>query len=876
MNPVDPASRLVAALADRYRIDREIGAGGMATVYLAHDVRHDRPVALKIMRPELAAVIGAERFLAEIRTTANLQHPHILPLHDSGAVEGTVFYVMPLVKGESLRERLDREQQLPVSEAVRIVSEVASALDYAHRQGVIHRDIKPENILLHDGSALIADFGIALAASQTDGNTRLTETGMSLGTPTYMSPEQAMGERTLDARTDVYALGCVLYEALAGEPPFTGPTAQSIVARVMTEAPRDLTTQRNTVPRNVNAATTVALAKLPADRFPSAAAFAAALANPSFGIMENASGATTPSRWTPRRIATLAGGAAVALIAGVLLGRGMVTTTANTSGTVVESAILPPAGEDFSDRRSFALSPDGQRFAFVALSERGEQHLWIRELASLHAERIDGTQGASAPFWSPDGRAIAFFASDQLRRLDIESGTLSTLCPVREASSGTWGANNLIVISTERGLERVRSDGAECEVALVAEDGYRYRSPSLVDDGPKVLFDRGRFAEGDSGSWAGRFSVVVGDLDAGTIDELIPGAWTPTFIAPDLVLYASITPSGSPILAQSINRDRWRLEGDPVTLTETVRSTDLQFSYSASAGGTLTYLPSQGDPEKLLVDRRGGVLDTVRQRTAYTHTVANTRRWVALSSGLGLWVYDLDRNTSTPLLTAELSRFSFDPVWSPDDASLAFGLCSVGRMDSLPAGIRTVPLEQCRRITDWSADGRYLIVEVGARHATSATVVAWDIEREQRTDLFKFNGVHSEATVSPDARWIAYVSVETGTPEVYVRPFLSSGRTVRLTSGGARSPRWRADGREFFYQTADGRIMSVPLPPGADIASAVATTLFRAPDYSRPMFLDRGSTFDITADGQQFVVRMNASDNHAVLVQNWRAKLGAR
>jgi serine/threonine-protein kinase len=213
------AERLSAALADRYRIERELGAGGMATVYLAEDLRHHRKVALKVLRPELAAVIGADRFLHEITTTANLQHPHILGLHDSGQVDGTVFYVMPFVAGESLRERLTREKQLPVDTAVRIAREIASALDYAHRQGVIHRDIKPENILLHDGSALVADFGIALAAS-AGGSTRMTETGMSLGTPSYMSPEQAMGERVLDARTDVYALGCVLYEMLSGEPPF--------------------------------------------------------------------------------------------------------------------------------------------------------------------------------------------------------------------------------------------------------------------------------------------------------------------------------------------------------------------------------------------------------------------------------------------------------------------------------------------------------------------------------------------------------------------------------------------------------------------------------------------------------------------------------
>ncbi|HEY9507918.1 MAG TPA: serine/threonine-protein kinase, partial [Gemmatimonadales bacterium] len=273
--------RLQTALSDRYQLEREVGAGGMATVYLAHDVRHDRRVALKVLRPELAAVIGAERFLAEIKLTANLQHPHILPLFDSGEADSYLYYVMPFVTGETLRDRMSRERQLPVAEAIKITVEVASALDYAHRQGVVHRDIKPENILLHDGSAVVADFGIALAASKASG-ARMTETGMSLGTPHYMSPEQAMGEREITARSDVYALGAVLYEMLTGEPPFTGNTAQAIVARVLTESPRPLMTQRHTIPPHVEAAVLTALEKLPADRFTTATEFAEALQNKSY------------------------------------------------------------------------------------------------------------------------------------------------------------------------------------------------------------------------------------------------------------------------------------------------------------------------------------------------------------------------------------------------------------------------------------------------------------------------------------------------------------------------------------------------------------------------------------------------------------------
>src|SRR5688500_8085156 len=224
--------RLVTALADRDRIERALGQGGMATVYLAYDLRHDRKVAIKVLRPELAAVVGAERFLAEIKTTANLQHPHILPLFDSGQADGMLFYVMPYVDGESLRERLDRERQLPLEEAVRIATNVAEALDYAHSRGVIHRDIKPANILLQAGKPVVSDFGIALAVS-VGGGGRLTETGLSLGTPHYMSPEQATGEMRVGAATDIYALGCVLYEMLVGEPPYTGSTPQAILGKII-------------------------------------------------------------------------------------------------------------------------------------------------------------------------------------------------------------------------------------------------------------------------------------------------------------------------------------------------------------------------------------------------------------------------------------------------------------------------------------------------------------------------------------------------------------------------------------------------------------------------------------------------------------------
>jgi len=271
----DLLNRFRASLADRYRIERELGRGGMATVFLAHDLKHDRPVALKVMRPELAQALGPERFLREIRLCARLQHPHIVVVYDSGETDGQLWFTMPYIDGETLHERLLREKQLPVDDALRITGEVADALHYAHQQGVIHRDVKPENILLSGTHALVADFGIARAFSP-GADERLTATGITVGTPQYMSPEQALAERDLDARTDVYSLGCVLYEMLTGEPPYTGPTAQAILAKRLSEPIPHLYTTRD-VPPALEHAVMKALARSPADRFRTAAELAAAL-----------------------------------------------------------------------------------------------------------------------------------------------------------------------------------------------------------------------------------------------------------------------------------------------------------------------------------------------------------------------------------------------------------------------------------------------------------------------------------------------------------------------------------------------------------------------------------------------------------------------
>jgi len=397
--------RLRAALADRYRLERELGQGGMATVYLAADLKHDRKVALKVLKPELAAVLGAERFVVEIKTTAALQHPHILPLFDSGTAEGFLYYVMPYIQGETLRTKLDRERQLGIEEAVRITTEIADALDYAHRQGVIHRDIKPENILLHDGRPMVADFGIALAVSAAAGG-RMTETGLSLGTPHYMSPEQATGEREISGRSDVYSLGSVLYEMLTGNPPHTGASAQQIIMKIVTEEAAPVTKLRKSVPPNVAAAVAKSLEKLPADRFESAKAFAEALRNTAFttAVPSSVGTAGRPARWKP----ALAAGLLVGALAGAIAARTWAPASEAAAGDRIREQLT------FNGRSTRpAIAPAGDFVAFVETScahaTYGNCH------SSLLVQEVGGTQPRillrdaltlSTPRWSHDGQVL--------------------------------------------------------------------------------------------------------------------------------------------------------------------------------------------------------------------------------------------------------------------------------------------------------------------------------------------------------------------------------------------------------------------------------------------------------------------------------------
>jgi tRNA A-37 threonylcarbamoyl transferase component Bud32 len=414
MSDITPSPALNAILTDRYRIERQLGQGGMATVYLAEDVKLGREVALKVLRPELGAVLGTERFLAEVKITARLDHPHILTLIDSGSAGGLLYYVLPYVRGESLRDLLNREQQLGVEQALAITKQVGSALDYAHRKGVVHRDIKPENILLQEGEAMLADFGIALAV-QESGGSRLTETGLSLGTPHYMSPEQATGDRNVDARSDLYSLASVLYEMLVGEPPMTGKTVQSVIAKLLTEPAMHVRTVRPTVSEQVDAAVARALSKVPADRFSTVAEFTRALeAAPSTGAgaAPHAATATGAIPVQPVRSRRLAIGAAVAAV--VVIATGAVLFARGTFRKVDTSAALRDRTQlTFSGHIGLpAVSSDGKQLAFATKDCNGADCRYsmnLQDVGSTTTRRIlEGATSMYALEWSPDRRNLLF------------------------------------------------------------------------------------------------------------------------------------------------------------------------------------------------------------------------------------------------------------------------------------------------------------------------------------------------------------------------------------------------------------------------------------------------------------------------------------
>jgi eukaryotic-like serine/threonine-protein kinase len=877
----EPVARLREALAGRYDLQRELGAGGMATVYLAQDLRHERQVAIKVLRPELAAVIGAERFVREIKTIANLQHPHILGLIDSGEVSGTAYYVMPFVDGESLRDRIRREQQLPIADALRIATEVAGALDYAHRHGVIHRDIKPENILLHDGRALVADFGIALAASKGGGG-RMTETGMSLGTPTYMSPEQAMGEREITARADVYALGCVTYEMLVGEPPFTGPTAQAVVAKVMTAEPPGLTGQRRSIPAPVEAAVLTALEKLPADRFATAAEFAAALTSPHATTVRIAAQPAVKlarRRWLP----VVAAGAAMLLV-GAVLGRR--TAPRGEAGAAMVRATLDlgdSIGIQTIGNIRFAIAPSGRRVAFVGY-DGADAALWVRELDQTSAHRLPDTQGAFAPFFSPDGQSIGFFTAvgghTAMKVIGLGGGVARTVVQdsIAEFGGADWADDGRIYFThSSRGLARVAATGG---VAT------RVSSPDSANgikehDYPDVLpGSRQAFVMLWKGS-VGANRVGVVDLGTGAVTVLAEGSY-PRYFAPGRI---AIGASDGRLLVASFDARQSRLSENPVLVLDDVQDeiSNGTVQFAVSNNGTLVYQPKLGGMDGLVwVDRSGQVMpiDSTLKGNFSSAVLSPDGSQIAVarnvSGGGQIWVKQLRTGAFTRL--SQNLQDAARPAWSPDGRSVAFLATKdlrrtawIARADGSDSprpisrggsGYDEVGFDRTGRYTLFRSEGS----ATGTRHLL---VLEHGVDSVPRVLLKTPNDNYAMA-LSPDGRWLAYVSDESGAAEVYVRPFPDvNSAKFGISVGGGLEPLWRRDGTELYFRDSRGDVHVVAVSAGEQFEHGAPKLLFSRPGMA---LQDYYRSYDVHPDGKRFLM-LRSGDAQAKrlgVILNWR------
>ena len=884
--------RLRTSLGDRYRLERELGAGGMATVYLAHDTRHDRKVALKVLRPELSAILGAERFLAEIKTTANLQHPHILSLFDSGEADGTVFYVMPYVEGESLRDRIKREHQLGVEDALRIAREVADALEYAHERGVVHRDIKPENVLLHGGHAMVADFGIALAASRSDSGSRLTETGMSLGTPHYMAPEQAMGEKEITPRADVYALGCVLYEMLTGEPPFTGPTAQAIVARVLTDEPRPLTLQRKTVAPHIEDAVRTALEKLPADRFATAAQFAAALAVPGVARGSEAyarTGLRTAARPAPARVRQLApwGIAALAVIAAAW-GWASRGAPAPVTWQYVAFPDGPAVQQTFP---GLALSPDGASLVIKDVVQNAQ--LWIKRRGELSPVVIPGTERSSNPAFSPDGQWISFIADGRLKKIRPSGGAAITLADSAAAPLGgaAWLDDGTLLYVAPNLSEfwRVSAAGGPSTVAMAdsAIRGFGIGNPAPLPDSRGALFTV-------CSSGCVTLSVNVFDLRTGRQHLLVQDAVIASYLPTGHLLY--VRRDGAALVAP-FDLGRLEISGAAVPVLERVL-VGAGFGYLVwSPSGTLAYLRGTGlgaEVEAVHVSRDGSVapFDTTWHGPANSVSLSPDGRRLAVGVGsasgaLSIWIKQLDRGPFSRLTFSGQDR---RPAWSPNGREVAFLRDSlntthvyVRRADGSAAERRLVRLDRQIQEVTWAPRGDWVVVRTDNGAAGAGDLVGVRTQGDTTpVPLVASEFTELHPAISPDGRWIAYTSNESGDNEVYVRPFPGTvGAVWQVSNGGGAMPRWSADGRELYFVRAQGSQRQL-------VAAPVRTTAGFEAGSGRPLFgvdafvLDEfHTTYDVLPGGRGFVfVRGWRAEGLGsaplVMVDNWFADIRQR
>jgi eukaryotic-like serine/threonine-protein kinase len=885
-----------------YEIVGPLGAGGMGEVYRAKDTRLGRDVAIKVLPAHLSSQPELkQRLEREARAVSSLNHPHICTLFDIGHHEGTDFLVMEHLEGETLANRLQRGP-LPFPELMRAAIQIADALDRAHRSGIIHRDLKPGNVMLTKSGTKLLDFGLAkemgigsapsnLTASPTL-MSPLTADGAILGTFQYMAPEQLDGKEA-DARSDVFALGAVIYEMATGTRAFEGKTQASLIASILKEEPRPIRATVPAAPVPLDRLVKQCLQKDPEERIQSAHDVRLqleAIAEGAASVTESTPVATAHAvpRRRPERLAWII--AAVAAItaaaaAAAAVSAGFFRTEPPLPPVV--SAIPPPAGAVFSSNlMAMALSPNGRQIAFVARGKTGNG-IWVRSLDSAQARLLAGTEDSECPFWSPDGRAIGFYSSGKLRKVDLAGGQTEAIAPMGTCLGASWGADDSIVYVPDRyfPIMKVRSSGGE-PVPLMAQSAKKgkriFSEPSLLPDGRHLLYTVNEIWEGGENS-----GVFVATTEGKDEHRILPVLSNARYVAPGYLVYAK----DGQLRAQSFDLERLDVSGDPINLADGVQYLGFYAShaFSLSQTGTLAYVASGGAITRELtwVDRQGAVIEkTGKPGNYFSPRLSHDGRRIAVdqsdvaSDSGDIWVQNRERGVGT--------RLTFDPrnesapVWSPDDRRILFfgnfpsrndlftvAADGTGSIEALLSnGSDNLP-------TDWSSDGKFILFQ-NSKIAGFTNTDLWIYSVEEKKAELWLGTPYAErqGRFSPDRRWIAYSSNESGKPEVYVRGFMPPGGKWQVSSDGGSSPVWRSDGKEIFFVSPDSRLMSVAIRPGAAFDGDAATPLFKIP--GQMLDLSVVTQFDVSADGRSFLMNLDTpteGQRMITLVTNWTSLL---
>jgi len=873
----DVRDQLQNGLTGAYTLEQELGGGGMARVFVAGDTALGRKVVVKVLTADLAEGLSAERFKREIQLAARLQHPHIVPLLAAGGLEtGELYYTMPLVEGESLRDRLARDGELPIADATQLLRDVVSALSYAHAQHVVHRDIKPENVLISYGGAVVTDFGIAKAihAARAESDTEprrastLTAAGTSLGTPAYMAPEQAAGDM-VDHRADLYALGVVAYEMLTGRAPFDGRTAQGMLAAHVAEKPEHIARRRASVPPSLGALVMQLLEKRPADRPQSATEVLRALEPSHVASLPNARRLGDPI------IVGLTG----ALLASLgILGWTWRAQSNDRPPTpharlVLELPADAPLNSGSGFGNTMAFSPDGASLVYVGGTATTQ--LYRRRLDELTARPIPGTEGALNPQFSPDGREIGFVADFMLKAVPVTGGTPRMIA--HAVGRFAWGPNGIVVfsrpsvLSPRGGLWKVSASGGTPVEFTHTDSALRrfHGSPAFLPDGRTILFS--------SRPGSGNPTLELARVDDGTITDLNVVGGSPLYVRDHIVF----SRNDGTVAAVRFDAKRLAVTGEPVTVLEgVVLKAGGAADMAVASTGVLVYLTGTVGQQVVDVDRHGASKPVLSEVATYRDLrVSPDGRRFAVTVGpppysSDIRVYDFASGTLTPLTTGGTNT---NPVWTPDGRRLAW--TSIGQPNAASTrpsagGVwwqawdgsaqpeLLIPAAEGARFTP---SGDTVIASFDAGNATEVRLVPLPFDAKRpATVILPARPEPRQARLSPDGRWLAYVSAESGVQHVYIQPFPGPGGRFQISSRGGAEPVWGTSANELFYRSG-AAIMTATLALSPSVTVERRDTLF-VTDGTLSVL---ASTYDAMPNGHFLMARSVATTTPPLIVFGW-------